>query len=221
MATPAVASVLPSASSPYPPIVLVHGAANSALVWTHSQRELSTRGWASRAVDLRGHGCSEHTDLSNTGLRDYAADVGSAINLLDRPLNVLGWSTGGLVALMVAAAGDAVACVAMAPSLPTRETDASARLRRGEFGPEESGFASTSPADQQGMPDLDFALIHRRTACRRPAEETKGCVSESGIMVLKQKTGPTKGAPDSCYHVTTPTASNSPSTTTAWWPMQG
>ena len=66
-----------------------------------------------------------------------------------------------------------------------------------------------------------LALIHRRTACRRPAEETKGCASESGIMVLKQKTGPRKGAPDRCYHVTTPTASKSPSTTTAWWPMPG
>ena len=29
-------------------------------------------------------------------------------------------------------------------------------------------------------------------------------------MVLKQKTGPRKGAPDRCYHVTTPTASKSP-----------
>ena len=66
-----------------------------------------------------------------------------------------------------------------------------------------------------------LTLIHRRTACRRPAEETKGCASESGIMVLKQKTGPRKGAPDRCYHVTTPTASKSPSTTTAWWPMPG
>ena len=66
-----------------------------------------------------------------------------------------------------------------------------------------------------------LALIHRRTACRRPAEETEGCASESGIMVLKQKTGPRKGAPDRCYHVTTPTASKSPSTTTAWWPMPG
>ena len=66
-----------------------------------------------------------------------------------------------------------------------------------------------------------YALIHRRTACRRPAEETEGCASESGIMVLKQKTGPRKGAPDRCYHVTTPTASKSPSTTTAWWPMPG
>ena len=66
-----------------------------------------------------------------------------------------------------------------------------------------------------------LALIHRRTACRRPAEETKGCASESGIMVLKQKTGPRKGAPDRCYHATNPTASKSPSTTTAWCPMPG
>ena len=76
---------------------------------------------------------------------------------------------------------------------------------------------ATSP-----KPGIYFlALIHRRTACRRPAEETEGCASESGIMVLKQKTGPRKGAPDRCYHVTTPTASKSPSTTTAWWPMPG
>ena len=38
---------------------------------------------------------------------------------------------------------------------------------------------------------------------------------------MKQKTGPRKGAPDRCYHATTPTASKSPSTTTAWWPMPG
>ena len=31
-------------------------------------------------------------------------------------------------------------------------------------------------------------------------------------MVLKQKTGPRKGAPNRCYHATTPTASKSPST---------
>ena len=84
------------------------------------------------------------------------------------------------------------------------------------------GYRPPAPeviSSNTGIPAL--ALIHRRTACRRPAEETKGCASESGILVLKQKTGPIKGAPDSCYHVTTPTASNSPSTTTAWWPMQG
>ena len=54
-----------------------------------------------------------------------------------------------------------------------------------------------------------------------PAEGAKGCSSESGIMVLKQKTDPGKGAPYRCCHATTPTASASPSTTTAWWPMPG
>ena len=38
----------------------------------------------------------------------------------------------------------------------------------------------------------------------QPAEETSGCSSESGIMVLKQKTGPRKGAPDRCYHSNQP-----------------
>ena len=49
----------------------------------------------------------------------------------------------------------------------------------------------------------------------------KRCSSESGIMVLEQKTDPGKGAPVRCYHSNTPTASTSPSTIIAWWPMPG
>ena len=47
----------------------------------------------------------------------------------------------------------------------------------------------------------------------------KGCSFESGIMVFDRKTNPGKGAPFRCYHLSPPTASASPSTTTAWWPM--
>ena len=58
------------------------------------------------------------------------------------------------------------------------------------------------PGSKTARVNGPLALIHRRRACRRPAEETEGCASESGIMVLKQKTGPgRKGAPDRCYHV--------------------
>ena len=49
----------------------------------------------------------------------------------------------------------------------------------------------------------------------------KGCSSESGIMVLRQKTDPRKGAPNRCYHLSTPTASKSPLMTTAWSTMPG
>ena len=53
-------------------------------------------------------------------------------------------------------------------------------------------------------------------ACERPPEEAKGCTFESEIMVLNQKTCHRKGAPNRCYHVTTLTASKSPSTIPAW-----
>ena len=53
-------------------------------------------------------------------------------------------------------------------------------------------------------------------ACERRPEEAKGCTFESEIMVLNQKTCHRKGAPSRCYHVTTLTASKSPSTIPAW-----
>ena len=47
---------------------------------------------------------------------------------------------------------------------------------------------------------LGFILspIHRTGACERPPEETKGCSTESGIMVLEQKTARKQGAPNRC-----------------------
>src|SRR5687768_10392690 len=128
----AVSALLADPSDDRPPIVLVHGAANSAAIWTFWMRELAARGWSSYAVDLRGHGASESTDLSRVGMADYAADVTRLVEQLGRRPVVLGWSMGGLIALMVAAAGRAAACVALAPSTPARAVDPSVALRTGE-----------------------------------------------------------------------------------------
>ena len=95
-----------------------------------------------------------------------------------------------------------------------RESEARSFWSIPGLGKEPPGFLANETLESLIRVSV-LALIHRRTACRRPAEETKGCASESGIMVLKQKTGPRKGASDRCYHVTTPTGSKSPSTTTA------
>ena len=70
-----VTATLPDRDSARPPIILVHGAANAALVWTFWQQELAEAGWASYAIDLRGHGRSAPSDLSRTSMDDYAADV--------------------------------------------------------------------------------------------------------------------------------------------------
>jgi pimeloyl-ACP methyl ester carboxylesterase len=132
-----VTAALPDRDSARPPLILVHGAANSASIWTFWQQELAAQGWASYAIDLRGHGRSSGVDLSTTSMYDYAADGCMLARQFKRSPIVLGWSMGGLVALMMAAAGFATACIALAPSTPARQRDLSVELRRGEFGPEE------------------------------------------------------------------------------------
>lgn len=151
----AVVARLPVGLIDHRAIVLVHGAANSGLVWTFWQQELAHGGWASYAIDLRGHGHSQPIDLSHTGMDDYTADVRTLAQQFKRPPIVMGWSMGGLVALMAAAEGVAAACVALAPSTPARQRQASAVLRSGEFGPEEYGITSDDPEQQPAMPDLD------------------------------------------------------------------
>jgi pimeloyl-ACP methyl ester carboxylesterase len=168
-----------------PPIVLVHGAANSARVWRFWQRELAVRGWASWALDLRGHGDSGGDDLARTSMSDYAADVARVVTALVRPPVLVGWSMGGLAALMAAAQLPVVAVVGLAPSVPARTRDATVLLREGTFGPEEYGILSREPHDQPTMPDLDederrLALTSLGPESRRARDERK-----AGVVVAR------------------------------------
>jgi pimeloyl-ACP methyl ester carboxylesterase len=128
---------------------------NSAPVWAFWQQTLAGEGWASYAIDLRGHGHSAPLDLSRTSMHDYAADVRALAFQFKRPPVIMGWSMGGLVAMMTAADGVASACVALAPSTPARHRDTHVALRTGEFGPEEYGIRDRNPDNQRAMPDLD------------------------------------------------------------------
>jgi pimeloyl-ACP methyl ester carboxylesterase len=151
----AVTAVLPDKPTDKPPIVLVHGAANSAVVWAYWQAALAEAGWASYAIDLRGHGHSAPLDLSHTRMRDYVDDVSSLMSQLGPEPVLMGWSMGGLVAMMAASEGAPAACVALAPSVPSRERDAAAPLRPGVFGAEFYGITGDDPDNQPAMPDLD------------------------------------------------------------------
>jgi pimeloyl-ACP methyl ester carboxylesterase len=152
----AVQARLPAKDAGRPPVILVHGAANSATVWTYWSAALASDGWPTYAIDLRGHGASEPIDLSRTSMRDYLADVRQlAGQLRERPV-MIGWSMGGLVAMMAAETGLARACVGLAPSTPAQAKDPAAWLRVGSFGAEEYGITSRDPdAPQPSMPDLD------------------------------------------------------------------
>jgi pimeloyl-ACP methyl ester carboxylesterase len=137
------------------PVILVHGAANSGRVWTFWQEDLARRGWSSHAIDLRGHGASVPAELASTRMADYAADVVALARTLRQPPILIGWSMGGLVAMMAAGASRAQAWVGLAPSTPTRARDSSIPLRVGVFGPEEYGIVDRDPDRQSSMPDLD------------------------------------------------------------------
>jgi len=139
----------------HPPVILVHGAANSGLVWAYWQEELARRGWSSHALDLRGHGAGAAADLGTTRMTDYAADVVALARTLREEPVLIGWSMGGLVAMMAAAACHARACVGLAPSAPMRTFDSAVALRVGVFGPEEYGFVDRDPERQPAMADLD------------------------------------------------------------------
>jgi pimeloyl-ACP methyl ester carboxylesterase len=173
----------------------VHGAANAASTWTFWQRALAEAGWPSYAIDLRGHGRSAPIDLSHISMHDYAADVRLLALQLNRPPVILGWSMGGLVALMIAATGMTAACIALAPSTPARRLDPSVELRTGEFGPEEYGITSRNPEEQWSMPDLDreerlLALASLSRESRLAKDERKaGIVIESVPCPLLLVTG--------------------------------
>ena len=140
-----------------PPIVLVHGAANSGSVWRFWQADLASQGWSSWALDLRGHGDSPASDLARTSMADYAEDVTTLVRELARPPVLIGWSMGGLAAMIAAARGPATAYVGLAPSPPSRQRDASIPLRAATFDAAEYGITTADVDDQPTMMDLDSA----------------------------------------------------------------
>ena len=191
----AVSSMYPDEVTGFPPLVLIHGAANSAKVWIYWQRELAAHGWTSHAIDLRGHGQSRPFDLSRTTMDDYASDVREIAQQCSQSPIIMGWSMGGLIGMMVAAQGLGATCIALAPSLPRQQSDASVNLRTGEFGPEEYGIIDDDTENQPTMPDLDIeerrlALISLSRESRLARDQREqGIVIESISVPLLIVTG--------------------------------
>lgn len=140
-----------------PTAVLVHGAANSSGVWRFWRERLEAAGIPTRAPDLRGHGAAPCADLGQVRMADYVADLHAAVADLPRPPLLIGWSMGGLVALMYAAVAPAAGVVALGPSTPGPLLDAPSGepLRAGVLGPEAYGIADPASPVQPTMPDLD------------------------------------------------------------------
>ena len=116
-------------------------------------------------------------------MSDYANDVAAAAAEISETPVLMGWSMGGLVAIMVAAAGQARACVGLAPSTPVARRDDQVQIRTGVFGPGEYGITSLDPAAQPSMPDLDTQ--ERLIALESASQESRAARDDrkAGIVV--------------------------------------
>jgi pimeloyl-ACP methyl ester carboxylesterase len=140
-----------------PPVVLIHGAANSSGVWRFWRERLEAAGFPTVAPDLRGHGTAPCDDLGRVSMGDYVADVTAAVAPLGRPPVVVGWSMGGLVALMYGAVAPTVGVLALAPSTPASllAQPSGRPPEPGVFGPEVYGISDPASLSQPTMPDLE------------------------------------------------------------------
>lgn len=80
-----------------PPIVLVHGWAQSGAVFSAQLGSSLAERFRLVAVDLRGHGESEVPEAGYDDPVQWAEDVRAVLDYVGRPAVLLGWSYGGLV----------------------------------------------------------------------------------------------------------------------------
>jgi len=81
------------------PLLFVHGAWHGAWCWDeHFLPYFAEHGYASHALDLRGHGKSDNPrSLRTTRIDHYIEDLASVVETLDTPPVLIGHSMGGLV----------------------------------------------------------------------------------------------------------------------------
>jgi pimeloyl-ACP methyl ester carboxylesterase len=140
-----------------PTVVLIHGAANSSGVWRFWRERLEAQGFPTRTPDLRGHGAAPCEDLGRVSMADYVADVQAVVAQLPAPPVLVGWSMGGLVALMYGAVAPTLGVLALGPSTPgpLLEDPAAAPPTPGIYGPEAYGITDVTAPTQPTMPDLE------------------------------------------------------------------
>ena len=87
-----------------PPLLLIHGAAEDAAMLTPQAEAFAARGHRTIWYDRRGTGTSTRADWPDGGVAGHVEDAADLLRGLDAvPATVLGFSSGGVLALALAA----------------------------------------------------------------------------------------------------------------------
>lgn len=82
------------------PLVLVHGTGAQASTWGVAVDHLAAGGYRVLAYDRRGYGRSTHPPVRDH--RRHVADLAAVLEHVGAPAHLLGWSSGGNIALALA-----------------------------------------------------------------------------------------------------------------------
>jgi len=106
--------------------------------------------------------------VSHTSSVDYAEIVQEAVNTASRPLVLCGWSMGGLIAMMAAAATLPEVLVLLEPSPPAevQGTDESVEVSAGAFDPEVA--YGPFPEGMRARPESSLARAERKRGISVP-----------------------------------------------------
>ena len=87
-----------------PPVLLIHGGAEDATMLTPQAEAIAARGRRVIWYDRRGTGASTRENWPGEGANQHADDAAALLRQLDAmPATVLGFSSGGVIALALAA----------------------------------------------------------------------------------------------------------------------
>ena len=116
------------------------------------------------ALDSRGHGDSDRAPDADYDVETLTADVMHVLDAIDRPVNLIGASMGGLTGILVAdeAGPDRVTRLVLVDVVPRFEKNGSARIREFMFSGLH-GFGSLEEAA-----DAVAAYLPHRTRPRSP-----------------------------------------------------
>ena len=108
---------MPAKSSHRTPLLFIHGAWHGAWCWENFQAYFAGQGFASYALNLRGHGAeADQKHLRWLRISDYVADVAQEIEQLPAAPVLVGHSMGGFIILKYLERRTAPAAVLLAPA---------------------------------------------------------------------------------------------------------
>src|SRR5512136_1363564 len=95
------------------PVLLLHGGGQTRHAWGGTMRALGAAGFLVINLDLRGHGCSDWAPDGDYSIDAYAQDLRSMVDLIGRPVALVGASLGGLLSLLAAGEEPRISCSAL------------------------------------------------------------------------------------------------------------